>query len=121
MKKADKDLFVLGLGAGGLVQLTGIHVRDDGIKNHGVVVGYVMKKWLGSASIYIGNTFHFKYIANGTLAIYLGRSDEAIRNKYFSNFHSVFCDNSECIVHEKYMFPADLGLNEEEEWHYEQK
>ena len=113
-EKLNKELFILDLGVGDLVQLTGKQVNDDKIRNHGVVVGYTMRDLGVPSAIYTAHTFSFRYIENGTLAIWLGRSLEAIANKYFSNFHRVFCDGTECIVHERYIFPAKWGLDEEE-------
>lgn len=113
MNEVDKDLFILGLGVGDLVQLTGAGIHDN--NNHGVVVGYILEEFGVPSAIYVGHTFSFRYIPNGTLAIYLGRSVEAIHNKYFTNFHRVFCEGQECIVHQKYMYPGKYGMNEEEE------
>jgi len=113
VNEVDKDLFILGLGVGDLVQLTGAGIHDN--NNHGVVVGYILEEFGVPSAIYVGHTFSFRYIPNGTLAIYLGRSVEAIHNKYFTNFHRVFCEGQECIVHQKYMYPGKYGMNEEEE------
>ena len=75
MNEASKQLFVQDLGVGDLVQLSGIHVHEN--NNHGVVVGYILEEFGVPSAIYVGHTFSFRYIPNGTLAIYLGRSVEA--------------------------------------------
>jgi hypothetical protein len=112
VSKGLKELFVQDLGVGDLVQLSGAKIKD--INNHGVVIGYVLEEFGVPSAIYTGHTFYFRYIPNGTLAIYLGRSVEAIHNKYFTNFHRVFSEGQECIVHEKYIYPGNWDIDKEE-------
>ena len=106
MKKADRDLFLLGLREGDLVQL---HSKVDTAKTGRakVVVGSNWSSQDDESGVnWMGSGWYFKYIDDGTFGIYIGRVKDSDIRSYWSNFHKVHCDGVICIVHNKFLYPS---------------
>ena len=105
MNKADRDLFMYGLGMGDLVQLHADPYKIDPDKEIStkVVVGYnydedVKYGWFSRG-------WHFKYIDSGALAVYMKRLPQKSNVYYWAQYHKIFCEGVICVVHEKYLYP----------------
>ena len=105
LNKADRDLFVYGLGMGDLTQLHSARVDPNNSEPFMVVVGYGYQE--DQSDIWMSRGWYFKYITSGTLGIYISRVPQGAYTSYWAHFHKVHCEGAICIVHEKYLFPQN--------------
>ena len=105
MNKVDKDLFIYGLAMGDLVQIHSDLIDEDNELSKKVIVGY---GWLDDKTkSWLGTDFSFKYIDSGMLGLYICRLAQGANNPTWAHFHKINCGGTTCIVHERFLFPAD--------------
>lgn len=108
MNKAERDLFLLGLQRGDLVQLHSDKIDKGKPLSAKVIVGSGFMKDDLSPN-WMSTSWYFRYIDSCTLGIYLSRviSPTKMKSSFWLNFHKVHCDGTTCIVHEKFIYPTD--------------
>jgi hypothetical protein len=108
LNKVDRDLFLLGLKRGDLVQLHSDKIEEDKPASTKVIVGSGFIKDESTPN-WMSTTWHFRYIDSGSLAIYLNRliSSADFKHSFWNKFHRVHCGGTTCIVHEKFLYPIN--------------
>jgi hypothetical protein len=101
--KAERDLFICGLGMGDLVQLHSAKTDPKTNTPFDVIVGYGYYE--DHEDVWMSRGWYFKYLDSGILGVYISRVPPGKYSHYWAKFHKVHCDGATCIVHEKYLFP----------------
>jgi len=107
LNKADRDLFLLGLKRGDLVQLHSDKIEENKPTSAKVIVGsgFVDE----DSPNWMSKSWYFRYIDSGSLAIYLNRviNPAKYKHSFWRNFHQVHCAGTTCIVHEKFLYHTE--------------
>jgi len=105
LNKAEKDLFIYGLEMGDLVQLHSDNIDENNEISKKVIVGHGYDSDLNRSWLSID--FKFKYIDSGSLGLYICRLPNGTKDPTWALFHKVNCGGVTCIVHERFLFPAN--------------
>lgn len=106
MNKPERDLFLLGLKEGDLVQLYSNEINIKGKSKVVVGSGWAAEEDEGIHS-WMSTSWYFKYIDDGALGVYIKPVTTSGIRDYWRNFHHIHCDGLLCVVHKKFLYPAN--------------
>lgn len=90
---------------GDLVQLHADLIDEGNELSKKVIVGYGYND--NKSRSWLGINLNFKYVDSGALGLYICRLAQGAVDPTWAHFHKVNCGGITCIVHEKFLFPAD--------------
>ena len=105
MNKPERDLFLLGLKEGDLVQLCSNQMKIKGKAK--VVVGSGWAAEGEGSYSWMSTSWYFKYVDDGSLGVYIRSVVTPGVRDYWRNFHHIHCDGMLCVVHKKYLYPSN--------------
>ena len=106
MNKPKRELFLLGLKEGDLVQLCSNEIHVKGKSKVVVGTGWAAEEDEGIHS-WMSTSWYFKYIDDGTLGVYIKPVTTSSIRDYWVNFHHIHCDGVLCVVHKKFLYPCN--------------